>query len=157
LMSPGKDLADMKQSHALLLGLLIFAGCGRSEPQFHGERPAEQRQFKGGGPADGPDAADMGGPAELRGAAGLLALNAPRAPGQAKAAAPMPAEPLPRKIVRNATIKVIVDDFAKAEEELRKLLAAEAGAYVARAEITGSPGAPRHGEWIIRVPIVQFD
>jgi hypothetical protein len=68
-----------------------------------------------------------------------------------------PAEPLPRKIIRTADIKVIVPDFAQTEQELKNLLGAHKDAYVAKAEISGSPGAPRSGQWTIRVPVAEFD
>jgi len=81
----------------------------------------------------------------------------PANPAQPLAPAAGPVMSLSRKIVRNANIKVIVTDFAQTERELKNLFGAHKDAYVAKAEISGSPGAPRSGLWTVRVPIAAFD
>ena len=62
----------------------------------------------------------------------------------------------PRKIKYISDVKVIVEDFAKAEDGLKAALK-DAKALVAHAEINSSPNTVRNGLWRIRVPIEQFD
>ena len=141
----------MKPIHACLVGALVSLGCGSDTPQSKpvaATRPQIAQEAQQQQPANEQVA---GGNAIQN---NLVALRDDQA--QVKAG-PGPAEPLPRKIVRTATIKIIVDDFGRAEQELRNLLGAQNGSYIARAEITGSSGAPRHGEWTIRVPVAQFE
>ena len=141
----------MKPIHACLVGALVSLGCGSDTPQSKpvaATRPQIAQEAQQQQPANEQVA---GGNAIQN---NLVALRDDQA--QVKAG-PGPAEPLPRKIVRTATIKIIVDDFGRAEQELRNLLGAQHGSYIARAEITGSSGAPRHGEWTIRVPVAQFE
>jgi hypothetical protein len=71
--------------------------------------------------------------------------------GQKKAQA----EP-PRKIKYTSDVKMIVEDFAKAHEELKAALK-ESHAIVAHSEINSSPNTIRNGFWRIRVPVEQFD
>jgi hypothetical protein len=65
-----------------------------------------------------------------------------------------PAEP--RKIIYTGQVELIVEDFDKGEKDLLKLLAEMKG-YVASSEITGRPGEPRSGQWILRIPTENFD
>jgi hypothetical protein len=65
-------------------------------------------------------------------------------------------ENLTRKIISKADVRVIVDDFDRAEQQFRELISRSQRAYVARAEIVGSSGSPREGHWTIRVPASQF-
>jgi hypothetical protein len=67
-----------------------------------------------------------------------------------------PAEERPRKIIYIAQVELIVEDLAKGEEELKRLIQ-EQKAYVAKSEMRGSPGSPRSGSWTIRVPVDHFD
>jgi len=71
--------------------------------------------------------------------------------GQKKA----PAES-PRKIKYTSDVKMIVEDFTKAHEELKAALK-ESHAIVAHSEINSSPNTIRNGVWRIRVPVEQFD
>jgi len=64
---------------------------------------------------------------------------------------------LPRKIVYTATLHLIVEDFPHAQAALDQLVRAEPGAYVARADVTGTPGWPRHGSWTVRVPVENLE
>src|SRR5260370_38679568 len=67
-----------------------------------------------------------------------------------------PAEQKPRKTIYTAQVELIVEDLAKGEEELKRLIQ-EQKAYVAESEMRGSPGAPRSGSWTVRVPVDRFD
>lgn len=94
----------------------------------------------------------------LEGAPGM-GMAAPGMPGQAQAekagAAPPPS--VPRKIIRTATVELVVDDFGSAEQAFKQLLALHKDAYIAQADVSGSAGSPRHGLWRIRVPLAEFD
>jgi hypothetical protein len=76
----------------------------------------------------------------------------PAQPGE-----PEPAAVIERKIIRTADLRIIVDDFDHAEQELRKIIAQCKNCYVASAESGGSAGAPRTGKWKVRVPVIEFD
>jgi hypothetical protein len=62
-----------------------------------------------------------------------------------------------RRIIRTAEIKLIVNDFERAENELKKLLNGTKNCYVAEADMKGASGSPRLGEWKVRLPVAQFD
>ncbi len=62
---------------------------------------------------------------------------------------------LPRKIVYNATLRLIVEDLSKAEQELEKLIETNGG-YLVNSQIQGAPGVRRTGEWKARVPAERF-
>jgi hypothetical protein len=63
---------------------------------------------------------------------------------------------LPRKIIYNAAINLIVTDFTKAQEALKQLIAAQKG-YVVTSDVSGTPGAPRSGHWQVRVRAAEAD
>jgi hypothetical protein len=69
---------------------------------------------------------------------------------------PKKAEPVERKIRYTATMQIICEDFAKAEEGLKAAIKAHKG-LIAHSEATGAPGAPRTGIWRVRLPIPEFD
>jgi hypothetical protein len=64
-------------------------------------------------------------------------------------------EVLPRKIIYTATVRLLVEDFARTEQELERLVEANQG-YVAQARLQGTPPAPRSGEWKVRIPVEKF-
>ncbi|HEV3122265.1 MAG TPA: DUF4349 domain-containing protein [Isosphaeraceae bacterium] len=68
--------------------------------------------------------------------------------------APAPNAPA-RKIIYNADIDLVVEDFAKGEAALMRLMEETKG-YLASADVTGSPGRQRFGTWKVRVPIERF-
>jgi hypothetical protein len=72
------------------------------------------------------------------------------------AAAPDAAKPTPRKIIYTGNVDLIVNDFDKAEQQLR-LLVEEHEGYLAKSQIYNQPGAPRSGTWTVRVPSKHFD
>src|SRR5205085_260675 len=64
------------------------------------------------------------------------------------------AAPVTRKIIQNVEIKIIIEDFPKAEQKLMELAKEQKG-YVAKSEVSGSTGTRRSGSWTIRVPSAQ--
>lgn len=64
-------------------------------------------------------------------------------------------KPAPRKVIYEAEVHLIVEEFAKAEDALVKLVG-NYGGYVAKSDIAGSPGSPRSGHWRVRVPVERF-
>jgi hypothetical protein len=71
-------------------------------------------------------------------------------------AAPAADQPAPRKIIYTGAVDLIVDDFDKAEQQLRQLVEENQG-YLANSEIQNHPGVPRSGTWTVRVPTKHFD
>lgn len=76
-------------------------------------------------------------------------------PQPAAGAAPVAA--LPRKVIRTGDIQLRVADFDTVVRKFRQSVDEIKGAYVAKAEITGSPGTPRRGTWTVRLPAASFD
>jgi hypothetical protein len=64
--------------------------------------------------------------------------------------------PRERKIKYSGRMKVIVEDFSKASDDLERLVKKNKG-YVASSQIESSPGQPRSGHWKLRIPVAQFD
>ena len=64
-----------------------------------------------------------------------------------------------RKIVFTAQVDVVVEDMAKAQQQLNELIAnvQQAGGYVSHQEVTGATGARRRGTWTVRVPQPRFE
>lgn len=85
-----------------------------------------------------------------------VAKDAAGQPGAEKGAAVKDADAMPRKIIYTATIRLVVEEFAKAEQDLLQLVKSEKG-YVINSEISGSPGTPRSGQWKVRIPVERFD
>jgi hypothetical protein len=56
----------------------------------------------------------------------------------------------PRKIIYTADLKLVVEDFDKAVDELDRLIQEQKG-YVAKSDIRGERGRPRSGQWTVRV------
>jgi hypothetical protein len=79
----------------------------------------------------------------------------PEAPPIDKPGAPVPPG-ISRKIVYNAEVSVVVEDFATAEPEVGRLVEA-AGGYVAELNVTGSPGSQRSARWRVRIPVERFE
>jgi len=154
----------MQKIYLITSGLaLLFGGCRAEKGDSAvSEKMAAERLTRNSVPQEEWDAdkalVGMGGMRLQRPVVGGGMAAGPAAnPAQAVAPPVIGAVTLPRKIIRTADIKVIASDFAETEQELKKLLGAHKDAYVAKAEINGSPGAPRSGQWTIRVPVAEFD
>jgi hypothetical protein len=63
---------------------------------------------------------------------------------------------IPRKIIYTAEVELTVEDLSAAGKKLLALVQRHGG-YVASTRVGGSPGAPRKGEWTLRVPVERFD
>ena len=87
-----------------------------------------------------------------RGAEGRLENAQAEAKDKAPAAPPVDQ---PRKIIYNAQVALVVEEFDKAEEELTRLVKEYKG-YVTGSDTHGAPGSPRSGEWTLRIPADQF-
>ncbi len=60
-----------------------------------------------------------------------------------------------RKIVHTAELDLIVEDFSAFPDRLEEVVSLH-GAFVAKADYSGSSRAPRHGVWTIRVPSIRY-
>jgi type II secretory pathway pseudopilin PulG/uncharacterized coiled-coil protein SlyX len=63
---------------------------------------------------------------------------------------------VPRKIIYNADVTLIVNDMANAEEQIAKLVKQFDG-YVAEAAVNRRAGELLTGQWKVRIPIAHFD
>jgi len=107
-------------------------GCGNANMQ--GENPRFQAKPLGGGNhQDLVQVADRGSQAEPS------------------------LEATARRIIRTAEIKLLVNDFERAENGLKRLLIETRNCYVAEADMRGASGSPRLRTWKVRVPVAQFD
>ena len=77
------------------------------------------------------------------------------APAGKPPVAPAANKPTPRKIIYTGTVDLVVDDFDKAEQQLRQLVE-EHGGYLDNSDIHNQPGSPRSGSWTVRVPTKEF-
>jgi hypothetical protein len=67
------------------------------------------------------------------------------------------ARPIVQKIIRSGDIQLIVEDFDSALAKFKQIVHGIKDAYIAKAEIGGSSGQPRYGNWKVRVPVPAFD
>lgn len=61
-----------------------------------------------------------------------------------------------RKIIYNARVDLVVDDFERVPDDVAKL-AKKYNGFIARSSIQGSDGEPRVGTWTLRIPSSQYD
>lgn len=119
-----------------LAALLALGGCGAQEGD------AQLTQSSGGAPdvaAKTDDAAN----------------KAPASPTNATAQLIQAASTVPRKIIYEATVDLLTDNFSASQRDLLGLVQKHRG-YVAQTSIGGTPGAPRQGTWKVRVPEEGF-
>jgi len=74
---------------------------------------------------------------------------------QAERALPKP-ESVQRKIIYKASVDLVVEDFTAVPSRVEAMVK-QFDAYIAQANISGSPGSPRSGHWTIRVPVDNYD
>jgi hypothetical protein len=63
---------------------------------------------------------------------------------------------LTRKIIYTAKLQLAVEQFETIPSQVSAIVN-QFSAYIARSNLTGLPGAARHGEWTIRVPVDRYD
>ena len=119
----------------LVAVVVAVAGCGVEKKSAAPLNPAQR--------SDKPAAESLAAPSESV------------AGDKTKSPQPPAAEALPRKIIYTATVKLVVELFDPVPDRVDALVD-RFGAYVARSQITGSAGSPRHGEWTIRVPADRY-
>ena len=68
----------------------------------------------------------------------------------------MPAPGAARKIIFNADIDLVVDDFTGVPARVADL-ARTHGGFVAQSSVHGAAGEPREGHWTLRIPSQSFD
>lgn len=68
----------------------------------------------------------------------------------------LPAADATRRIIFNADLDLVVDDFAGVPGRVADL-ARRHGGFVAESSIHGSAGEPRDGRWTLRIPAASFD
>jgi hypothetical protein len=78
------------------------------------------------------------------------------APGAADAEAADKSQPLPRKIIYNAQVTLVVESVADFGRKLGDLVK-QAGGYISATDQTSYSGARRGASWTIRVPVDKFD
>ena len=61
-----------------------------------------------------------------------------------------------RKIIFNARVQLVVDEFEGVPKAVREL-AKRHGGFIASSNIHGSEGEPRRGDWTLRIPSQHFD
>src|SRR6266480_3149338 len=126
----------------IVLIVLAIAGCGRgSEPA---RKPASSSM-----PVAEPQDQVAKGPFVAQKGEG----NDVEKPAKGEEA--RPAEVVARRIIHNADVSLVVQDFDAANEQLLLLVKSQQG-FVAKSEVAGSAGAPRSGHWRIRLPVDHY-
>lgn len=121
-------------------GLLAAIGCG-AESGMRTEATVSMG-----------DAKSVATPAPAAEFAGMMGASTARAPGANTA----PPKALPRKIIYNSDVSLIVENFDRTASAIAALIK-NSGGYLADSDITGSPGSNRRGMWKVRVPVEGFD
>jgi len=63
---------------------------------------------------------------------------------------------MPRKIIYTAEVSLIVENLTKGQQKLRDTVQ-KYGGYIAGFNVDGVTGAPRTGNWKVRVPVGRYD
>ena len=104
-------------------------------------------------------AADYYGTAEAtadRSAGAVMAAKSADAATEGKSGEAIPAaETIQRKIIYTGRMELVVEDFDPVRAAVEQL-AQQFDAYVARSNVSGSPGRPRSGSWTVRVPVARY-
>ncbi len=131
-----------------LTALISLGGCGAQGEPVSSSGSASA---KAPAPPAQADAVDNAGVSKAAGKE-----NATGAPNTATAQLIQSASAVPRKIIYNATVDLVADNFATAQSGLLGLIRKHGG-YLAETTIGGTPGTPRQGTWKIRIPENQFE
>jgi hypothetical protein len=67
-----------------------------------------------------------------------------------------PSESIARKIIYNANVHLIVENFEEGEKKLREFIDQHQG-RIASSDTQGTTGAQRSGRWKVRIPVEKFD
>jgi hypothetical protein len=97
---------------------------------------------------------DMAGAAPAAAAMPPAPSERAAAPGGTMGAPVPPA--MPRKIIYNAQVTLVVESVGSLEQELEKLCT-ESGGYIAEKTISGSAHEKRQGTWKVRIPSDRFN
>ena len=76
--------------------------------------------------------------------------------GAADLAAKSPPPAVDRKIIYEATLRLVVDSFANVETQI-PLLAKQHQGYIANGSVDTTQGSQRAGSWTVRIPVEQYD
>ncbi len=131
-----------------IVGLLALAGCGGGEEESATFSTASA-------PASGGAPAPMAEEKSTNDATGGAA-QPPAAPATVTAQLVQTASVIPRKIIYNATVELVSDNFPTAQQSLLRLVKTHRG-YIAETNVGGAAGTPRQGTWKIRIPVTEFD
>jgi hypothetical protein len=94
--------------------------------------------------------------AETRGMINDASASVPRVKQQARFVAFQAAPAVPRKIIYEAGITLVVEDIAKTETEIDRLLK-EFDSYVSEANVDRTQGEQLSGKWQVRIPVANFE
>jgi hypothetical protein len=126
----------MKPNTLLLAGIVFLVGCGGESAKTF-DAAARRAAPSTATPPDAP----------RRPAAGGEAAGAPLNVA--------PAAPADRKIIYTAWVDLLVESLGAFEPQLTDAIR-QYQAIVGHSDVTGSPGTPRSGQWVIRVPAGKF-
>lgn len=132
--------------------LVLSLGCGASPQEFAARRAKVAATGESFASTKAPLPESMAGRE-----AGLVAYRVE--PAQVPSGGtdhPANAAGLTRRIIYDAELSVVVEDFARAEPEIRPLVES-AGGYVAEQSLLGSPGSQRSARWKVRVPAERLE
>ncbi len=139
---------SMKIYFGLMAALLFLGGCGAP-----GEAPSGSPMARSDAAALSSDVSAASPPTE--GALKAASEREAGAPTNGTVQLVQMASAVPRKIIYNATVDLIADNFSLSESRLMALVKTNHG-YIAEVNIGAAPGTPRQGNWKIRVPEAQF-
>jgi len=63
---------------------------------------------------------------------------------------------IPRKIIYNAQIDLVVESVSTVEQELARLVKASGG-YISQTDVSSQSNVERRGTWRVRIPVDRFD
>ena len=147
---------------ALLVCLLFFVACSESDSQS--ESMADQAQPASPRVTSTADSYAVAEQANVSNAGSELYYTSAEDQSE-RASAGDPAglgqggatvAAVDRKVIHNARVDLVVDDFGPVGGDVRALVLKHGG-YIASSQITGSAGEPRTGRWTIRVPVGAYD
>jgi hypothetical protein len=126
----------------IALLLLAIVGCGAPGDRNHSASLPPATESAGAGSSSGDlNLAMVQNPESVAGQAQPGAVEPPR---------------LQRKIIYNATLDLVVEDFAGVAARVEEL-ARKHDAFIANSSIDTATRRPRSGSWTIRVPVARYE